>query len=173
GAVGDCRDTPGGNQRADPRNRAHQSDHETDLAPHQPGDLRGQIKHNPVDTGLNQQVDRAQVQHSRLAHGLEHTAVALFLTVFSVEHGLQLLAFFSAQPLGVCGAVVQIEIGPDAHGRRHQAFDREQPLPAMAAEHAVQFQQQTRERAAEDERQRCTKVKEAHGPSACCLREPV
>jgi hypothetical protein len=66
--------------------------------------------------------------------------MVLFLAVLGVEQALELVAFIHAQPLGVGRAIVEVEVSPDAHRCRHQAFNCEQPLPAVAAEHPVQFE---------------------------------
>ena len=54
-----------------------------------------------------------------------------FLLVFAVQQVLDLVALCNAQPFGIGGAVVEVPIGPDANRGGHQAFHREQPLPAM------------------------------------------
>ncbi|MNX68902.1 hypothetical protein D3C86_1001020 [compost metagenome] len=174
GAVAVAGNQVGGDQCADPRDCRHQADHQPDLGPQQSANLTRQIKHHAVDAGLDQQVDQAQVQHRGLADHVEQAAaVVLFMAVFLIEQALHLLAFLDGQPLGIGRTVVQVPVGPDAHRRGHQAFNGKQPLPAVEAGEAVQFQQQAGQRTAEDERQRRTEIEETHGLAAHGAGKPV
>src|SRR6218665_2364596 len=49
----------------------------------------------------------------------------------------------------------------DAPQGRHEPFHEEEPLPPLQSPDAVEFEQQTRERAAEDEGQRCAEIEHA------------
>ncbi len=174
GAVAVTGNQVGRAQGADPRNCRDQPHHQPDLAAQQTADLGRQVKHHAIDAGLDEQVNQAQVQHRRLAqHAEQAAAVGLFVLVLGIEQRLDLPAFFDRQPFSIGGAVVQVPIGPDAHSRSHQAFNGEQPLPAVDTDKTVQLQQQARQRAAEDERQRRAEVEEAHGLAPGRRGEPI
>src|SRR3954453_17579168 len=113
-----------------------------------------------IDAHLNDQIDQAQIEHLGATERLQHTPGAVIALVMLLgRYGRAQLRLLSiGEPLRITGLVVEVPVGPDADDGRQQAFDQEHPLPAREASNTVHFEQEARQRAAEDEGERGAKV---------------
>ena len=105
--------------------------------------------------------------------GMAHIARGDFFIVFFFQGLLDFIGLLLGQPTGLGGFVR--EFFPDHHRKQHRrdAFQKEQPLPAMPAHDAVHFQQEPANRAADDVGQAHADQKVTAGPRSLFLAEPI
>ena len=70
--------------------------------------------------------------------------------VLGVEGLAEGLALCRVHPVGLLGAVGEVEVGPDADGDREEPLSHEHPLGASKACEAVELEQAPRQRVADD-----------------------
>ncbi|MNO95421.1 hypothetical protein D3C76_870640 [compost metagenome] len=117
-------------------------------------------------------LNNGQQQNTTVFQRAKEILLLLF-AMFTGQHLLQGFTLFGGQPMGFRRFVTQFVQHHQANERCRQPLDDEHPLPAMQPTDVLHSQQQSRERSADDRRNRNTHHEPGKDSSAVLRREPA